>query len=464
MNHEERASIYGKLSLASLLYAILFGFILRTHLAGVGMTILALTTVVYCVYCMKLFARKVKAGTFVYMAYLLLLGLSTSMTGNTTIQLLNGFLFFILLVNMQLHIYHDDRQWTLAKNFLMFFRSLAGCFECIGDFFIDRHCKRTQHRFEKRTKLTYVLLGIVISVPLLAILIALLSQADAMFSMVIKDIFGKHIRLGKWAKNVFVSVLVFFAAYTGVRFHIKRRLTKFSPDLRTFDPIVANTILSLVSVVYLAFCGIQVFYLFIGKGTLPADYTYATYAREGFFQLLAVSIINLVLVLLFIGIFRSNRLMKFLLAMISICTYIMLASSAFRMCMYIKVYHLTFTRVFVLWALLLLALALLGLLIAIFNRNFRLVRYWIVLCGLCYILFSFSRPDYWIAKYNINAIPYATEEVDLEYLTSLSSDAAPVIAHQKEKWTDTYKKKMQEQTKKHLLDYNLSINRAQDMF
>ena len=51
-------------------------------------------------------------------------------------------------------------------------------------------------------------------------------------------------------------------------------------------------VLCLVSVSYT-----HLFGLFLGKMQLPEGYTYAQYAREGFFQLLAVSILNLILVL-----------------------------------------------------------------------------------------------------------------------------------------------------------------------
>lgn len=46
--------------------------------------------------------------------------------------------------------------------------------------------------------------------------------------------------------------------------------------------MIANTILVLISVVYVLFCIIQIFSLFLGKMQLPAGYTYARYAREGF--------------------------------------------------------------------------------------------------------------------------------------------------------------------------------------
>ena len=87
---------------------------------------------------------------------------------------------------------------------------------------------------------------------------------------------------------------------------------------------------------YVLFCIIQIFSLFLGKMQHPAGYTYARYAREGFFQLLFVCMINVCLVLFFMGCFRENGLKKILLTVISGCTYVMIASSAFRMCLYIQ--------------------------------------------------------------------------------------------------------------------------------
>jgi len=76
-------------------------------------------------------------------------------------------------------------------------------------------------------------------------------------------------------------------------------------------------------------------YLFIGNMQLPEGYTYSGYAREGFFQLLAVCILNLLLVLICLYLFRENIVLKLILTLISGCTYIMILSSALRMIMYI---------------------------------------------------------------------------------------------------------------------------------
>ena len=56
--------------------------------------------------------------------------------------------------------------------------------------------------------------------------------------------------------------------------------------------MIAITIAAMLTLLYLVFSVIQIVYLFMGNMTLPSGYTYAKYAREGFFQLLAVSVLK----------------------------------------------------------------------------------------------------------------------------------------------------------------------------
>jgi len=118
----------------------------------------------------------------------------------------------------------------------------------------------------------------------------------------------------------------------------------------------------------------------------------------------------------------------------------MIFSSAYRMILYIKVYQLTFLRVFVLWALLVIFLLVTGALIKVYRDDFPLVKSYAVTVTVLYLLFSFAHPDYWIAKYNLDhtyievynesadKITYDLAETqDLHYISKLSKDAAPVI-------------------------------------
>lgn len=175
-------------------------------------------------------------------------------------------------------------------------------------------------------------------------------------------------------------------------------------DKRTAEPIIGITFTGLISLVYLVFCFIQIVYLFGGLGTLPENYTYARYAREGFFQLVFVCIINLALVLICNKRFRKNNILKGILIFISLCTYIMIASSTYRMILYIKAYHLTFLRVLVLWGLAVIFLLISGTLALIFRESFPMVKYCVITVTIAYLIFSFAHPDYWIARYNLSHI------------------------------------------------------------
>ncbi|MDE6951533.1 MAG: DUF4173 domain-containing protein, partial [Lachnospiraceae bacterium] len=167
-------------------------------------------------------------------------------------------------------------------------------------------------------------------------------------------------------------------------------------------PVIAISATAVIALIYVYFCVIQVVYLFAGYGTLPEGYTYAQYARQGFFQLLFICLMNLVLVLIGLGFFRQSRVLKGILLVISLCTFVMTASSAYRMLLYISVYQLTFLRIFVLWALFVIALLMAGIIGKTLKNGFPLFRYGLFVITCCYLVLSFSQPDYWIARYNIS--------------------------------------------------------------
>lgn len=222
-------------------------------------------------------------------------------------------------------------------------------------------------------------------------------------------------------KIFFLMTLVFFSSYAILSALCKKEVKEKTGERTRFDPVIAIVITSLLCLLYMAFSIVQILYLFIGNMKLPENYTYAGYAREGFFQLLAVSIINFLIVLICLYLFQESRILRVILAMISGCTFIMIFSSALRMLLYIDSYALTFLRVFVLWALAVIFFLMAGVTAFIFYRKFPLFSYGLAVVSICYIALSFSRPDYLIASYNLE------EGGDRDYLCRLSADAAPAI-------------------------------------
>ncbi len=464
-NQENRIHICSQLLLPSMIYACIYVFLLHKNYNSITMPFFVMATLGYCYYCTKKLHMVSLKNGILYAIGMALLGISTCCTDSLPLQIFNFFGIVILLLCMLLHQYFEVKNWTMVKYIGALTITVFSTIGCIGDFFSDLSCFRKARKNKHNTKIGYVLLGIAIAIPFLAFVIALFYSADAVFAEVIKNIFDFDFDIG----NVFLIAITFlfalFASYCGMRFLGKRNISETSPDLRRLEPIVANTILSLTAVVYILFSGIQIVYLFLGEMTLPDGYTYAQYAREGFFQLLFVSVMNIGIVLFFLGLFRENMVLKVLLTIISSCTYIMLASSALRMCMYIREYRLTFLRVFVLWFLALLAVLLAGIVIFIYKHAFPMFRYMLVVVSVCYITFSLAHPDYWIAKYNLTyPTNTGTSATDNAYLQNLSADAAPVIAECKEPWVEEYKEDVLESYDNRLRKFNFSKWYAKETF
>lgn len=451
----------------SLIYAFFYTLLLYKNNSGITYPFFVGGTCLFFFLYMKKSGITAKKFSIFPLISLLLLGISTCLTDSYVLIFLNKVGIFFLFFYMVIHNLYEDKKWDLPKYLgsvlNIVFTSLGYIFRPFTD--LNAYCKN--RAFEKlssanttdggekdslsnqKTRLKYImkyiLSGIVIAMPLLFIILLLLYEADAVFSSMLDKLFDFDFYIDfedDIYGIIFLFLFAFFASYSILSRIGNHNLKEEMPDKRTGEPVTGITFTGLISLVYLVFCYIQVVYLFGGFGTLPENYTYSSYAREGFFQLVFVCIINLALVLSCMKRFRENNILKGILTFISLCTYIMIASSTYRMLLYIQAYYLTFLRVFVLWALFVILLLMSGALIMIYREKFPFTKYCIITVTSLYILFSLCRPDYWIASYNLNNslfqsghTQYALESDhqrrntynDYYYLRNLSEDAAPVI-------------------------------------
>ncbi|MEN6340110.1 MAG: DUF4173 domain-containing protein, partial [Clostridiaceae bacterium] len=98
---------------------------------------------------------------------------------------------------------------------------------------------------------------------------------------------------------------------------------------------------------YALFTYVQFTYLF--GGTLPVDLTYSEYAREGFGQFLAVTMINFTVLGLSLSKSEPKSAIKVLQSLLILASLVVLASAAWRMLLYVGAYGLTMRRVMPLW-------------------------------------------------------------------------------------------------------------------
>jgi len=351
-----------------------------------------------------------------------LLGLSNCLTGSRVLLFFNtcGIVLLLLYV-LSVHFYSTEK-WKFGKFAWKITCVMVDAFSYWKYFFHSLRKCLSQKRSEGQGKVKYIWLGVCLSVPMLIIVLGLLMSADAVFCHLSLELLGWI----RFPKRFFYMCLLLVAGIPGAYGLLACFADGKRGDTREgakWEPIVAITFLSIITAVYLVFCGIQISCLFLNVG-LPKGYSYAEYAREGFFQLLFVCLLNLSIVLACISCFRESRVLKGILTLFSCCTFVMVASSAARMLLYIKTYQLTFLRILVLWALAVITVLLIGCLATVYKSTFPLFQYGMVVVTVCYIAFSLARPDYQIARYNLSC---GEGKIDYTYLAKLSSDAVPAL-------------------------------------
>lgn len=204
----------------------------------------------------------------------------------------------------------------------------------------------------KSNNLSKILLGIAIAIPFIIVISMLLLSADEIFSTFIYDIFDIDI---DFEINIFGYIATFviclFITYHIFLNYIISSKEKFDKVTKVnFDKTVFATALVCINLLFVVFCISQLSYVIFGNGgsSLPSGFTYAEYARGGFFQLLFVSVINFAVILVFINFMENlngSKLIKTLLTLLVIFTITLVGSSLQRILMYIEAYGFTQLRI-----------------------------------------------------------------------------------------------------------------------
>ena len=479
MNNEILEKIpFRKLFLISALYAVLYTFCLYDNYSGITFPFFILGTIAFFIYYMRIMSKPVKKFSYFYLTAILLMGVDICISANEVLAVFNRCFIFVLFFMLFLHNIYDDSTWDVSRYFTGVCRFCASAISFIFQPFKDLAFIHKRDRealaednngFVKmpniKGNIWYVMIGLAISVPLLCVILPLLLSSDIIFSNTMEDIFSFA-----WDMDISMFVMlvaVFFMAYAMI-YRLSTRISDLDvpvSDKRVHNPIIAITVNTVLLIVYLMYCVIQIVFLFMRNGQLPEGYTYTQYAHEGFFQLVFVCIINIVLVLICRKYSKDNMALKIILCVISACTYIMIASSAYRMYLYIDAYKLTFLRIYVLWALLVMAVIMAGVIVYLFDPGMAFVKYAVVAFISLWIIFAYSDPDYTIAKYNIQ---YHDDD---DYICRLSYDALPAIEeYGGEEFVDTYLTTYDKYSKKSLVrekikprKWNYSVWRAHDI-
>lgn len=153
----------------------------------------------------------------------------------------------------------------------------------------------------QRGEMKHITRGVLITLPVLLLFAALFSSADLVFRGFVDDLFSFQISSDVfwhlfWILSVTAIFLGLFGLLAGKAGDSEQEIgTK--PAVGRFGLVESSILLGSLNVLFLIFIAIQVTYLFGGTANVVGgDFTYAEYARKGFFELVAVAGLSLLLI------------------------------------------------------------------------------------------------------------------------------------------------------------------------
>lgn len=273
---------------------------------------------------------------------------------------------------------------------------------------------------------------VLVTTALLLVFVPLLAGADAAFA----DLLGSITPDESSGQPVVLFLAVGLGTVGAAYLRVSPRRPDETSDLpRTVArrdwvlPVGALVLL------FAAFVAVQLKTLFAGDQhvMVTPDLTYADYARSGFWQLLAVTVLTLGVIAVVARLARldsptDRRWLRGLLGALSALTLVIVASALARMWLYQQAYGFTVLRVLVaaceVWLGVVYLLVLAAgvrldgrwLARAVFGTGF------VALVGLAAL-----NPERFIAERNVDRY-HATGKIDVRYLSRLSDDAVPALA------------------------------------
>lgn len=424
---------------ASLLLGILFDYFFYDHTPGINFFLYCLF-IVSITFALAKYIRKTvnKSNLLLALPFLFFSGM-LFVRDNAFVNFLNViFALFLLLLIGQLLLRPNKEIW--AYDFKDYgSRLITFPFEGIGEFFnfLGKLLSSTGETKLNKRPVTPIVRGTILSLPILFVFLLLLSSADLVFRRLVGSIFDFNLS----PELVFRTLLVLFVAslflgvyallFTSTKSKTKQELKQKQMSLGSIESYI---VLGSVSVLFLIFVLIQLSYLFGGQGLIESTgYTYAEYARKGFFELIAVAVISLGLLFAMNHLtvrqtLKQKVIFMWLSGLLIIEVLIIMLSAHSRLSLYEQTYGFTelrlYSHIFIAWLAVVFVMLLAHIML---ERRENKLAFQVFLTLIAFMaLTNLINPDAFVARQNIERL-HNTGKIDLGYLYGLSNDAVPEI-------------------------------------
>ena len=198
---------------------------------------------------------------------------------------------------------------------------------------------------EKTNKILNAVFGIIVGIVFSIVILLLLMSADDYFNkFVSKTFISINFDFSKIMQFVIFFIIIFSIGVNLIR---NRYIVMKENKIRKIDHTIIISMLSVVNLVFVLFLISEVSKLCGNFLQIPKGYIYSSYAREGFFQLLFVTIINFSIILYLIyktNVIKENKVIRNLVLILIAFSVLLIFNSYYRMFLYIGKFGFTNLR------------------------------------------------------------------------------------------------------------------------
>lgn len=410
---------------------------------GLGMCIVAILVLIAEVVYLAVSVKKAPS-TSVITAFIVTFILSLGFLFTSVPQIL--FLNSVLVILGQIYVFYIACQNTVGERLgdYFFFDMIKSIFVLpfVNFAYIFPAVFRKNSDKKEKKYSGSVLIGLAVAIIPVIIIIALLVSADEAFRVVINKIFDFNV----WdvfveffyvGLGVPIAMYLFGTFYGNSKNPMPKILSKEACDNASekskFIPRVTMcaAIIPIV-LVYVGFFASQCIYFVSAlHDMLPTNFNVVDYARNGFFELCAICVINFVIICAMTLLTKrrdskEGKLIRILKGALCVCTEAFVFIDIAKMFMYIEKFGLTQKRVLTSWFMAVLGLVFLIILLKQIFVKFKVTIPAVSVAVIMSVVLIFANVDAVIAKYNVDAyLSGKLDSVDVYTFYNLDDSAVP---------------------------------------
>lgn len=346
---------------------------------------------------------------------------------NLTFYLINIVLVPILYLIMVIWAISDFQiKSIIYKIILMIFEPLNYIGDVIRAVLKEFNPKEKDEQIGEKKEKNNIFKAVCFTGTIALIVIGLLCSADNEFAKIFSTIF-KDINIfnvSELTGRIIIIIIAFFyfAGFFMNMLDKENGLKEFEKDEKAEkkESYTIRMMITVLNLVYLVFCFTQIKVLFTEQ-----NIKYSEFARKGFFQLMIVSLINIVMIL------KANnknlketekqeKYKKTMCIVMVIFTLIIIISAFARMTLYQQNYGYTRLRILVDYTLITEIILLIPTIIYILKNKIDLIKTYFVIIITMYCLVNFINIDKIIMKNNFNRYK-ETGYIDLNYIMEMNN-------------------------------------------